>query len=159
MKAQLYGYKESALREATRFCFVFGFLLNSCLQESFYFGFYFCALAVPRAFSLSLLSGIFNKVPSFTHFGCFKVVIHMRSCRFLHAAVYCSIFHLILVTPKITKFILKLQLFILCMLVFFQNFLTCLRGPKKFIMLLLFFWTDSVFCCFEHSFEYQTDSL
>ena len=98
---------------------VFGFPLHSCLQKSFSFSFSFCALAVAREFSLSLLTGIFNKVPSFTHFGCFKVVIHMRSCRFLYDPVHCFIFHLILVTPKITKFILKLQLFILCMLVMF----------------------------------------
>ena len=35
----------------------------------------------------SLFSVVSNKVPSFTHLRCFKVVIHMRSCRFLHASV------------------------------------------------------------------------
>jgi hypothetical protein len=34
-----------------------------------------------------------------------------------------------------------------------QKFLTCLRGAKKVDKLLLFFFTDSVFCCFERSFE------
>ena len=34
----------------------------------FLFGFSLCPLAVTRDYFLSLVSGIFNKVPSFTHF-------------------------------------------------------------------------------------------
>jgi hypothetical protein len=40
-----------------------------------------------------------------------------------------------------------------------QKFLTCLRGGNKFSTLLLFFWIDFAFCCFEHSLEPQFDSL
>jgi hypothetical protein len=39
-----------------------------------------------------------------------------------------------------------------------QKFLTCLKGAKK-IKLMLLFWIDSIFFCFEHSFEPQFDSL
>ena len=46
----------------------------------FYVGFYFESLLEQESFLLVFLSGIFNEVPSFTHFGCFKVVLHMRSC-------------------------------------------------------------------------------
>jgi hypothetical protein len=33
------------------------------------------------------------------------------------------------------------------------------KGAKKFAKLLLFFSIGSVFCCFEHSFERQSDSF
>ena len=37
--------------------------------------FYLCPLAVTRDLVFSLVSGIFNKVPSFTHFGLKKLLI------------------------------------------------------------------------------------
>ena len=40
-----------------------------------YFFFSLCPLAVTRDFVFSLVSGIFNKVPSFTHFGMKKLLI------------------------------------------------------------------------------------
>jgi hypothetical protein len=40
-----------------------------------------------------------------------------------------------------------------------EKILTCLSGAKKFRKLLLVFLTDSVFCCFELSFESQDDFL
>ena len=40
----------------------------------FYFWFYLCPLAVTRDLVFSLISGIFNKVPSFTHFGLKKLL-------------------------------------------------------------------------------------
>jgi hypothetical protein len=33
------------------------------------------------------------------------------------------------------------------------------KEDRKFAKLLVFFRTDSVFCCFEHSFEPQSDSF
>ena len=41
----------------------------------FYVRFYLCPLAVSREFVFSLVSGVFNKVPSFTHFGLEKLLI------------------------------------------------------------------------------------
>ena len=41
----------------------------------FYFLFSLCHLAVTRDLVFSLVSGIFNKVPSFTHFGLEKLLI------------------------------------------------------------------------------------
>ena len=41
----------------------------------FYLRFSFCPLAVTRDFVFNLVSRIFNKVPSFTHFGLKKLLI------------------------------------------------------------------------------------
>ena len=71
---------------------------------------------------------------------------------FLLAAVHRFIFNLILVTHKITKLKLWVKIFVLCNSLKFQIFLTCLSSPIKYVFLLLFFWTDSVFCCKNHFF-------
>ena len=78
---------------------------------------------------------------------------------FLLAAVHRFIFHLILVTHKITKLKLWVKFFVVCNSLKFQIFLTCLSSPIKYVLLLLFFWTDSVFCCKNHLFEFQLDSF
>ena len=54
----------------------------------FYFLFYLCPLAATRDLVFSLVSGIFNKVPSFTHFGLRKLLF----CITLITCVFCGSF-------------------------------------------------------------------
>ena len=54
----------------------------------FYFDSSIESLLQQESLLLVSLSGIFNKVPSFTHFGCFKVVLHMWSS---DSACYCLV--------------------------------------------------------------------
>jgi len=71
-----------------RFSFFFAFywfILGSCLLL---FAFSFLKFSSLLKYSFeSKITFCKNKVPSFTHSGCFKVVIHMRSCWILHAAI------------------------------------------------------------------------
>ena len=64
-----------------------------------------CPLAVTRDLVLSLVSGIFNKVPSFTHFGLKSCYLHSEIL-FQHESVHGLIFHSYYVTPNELIFLL-----------------------------------------------------
>jgi hypothetical protein len=64
------------------------------------------------------------------------------------------IFHFISVSPMFLQNLLNLQHFILCVDKNEQKFLTSLRGAKK-CQAATIFRRDSIFFCFEHSFERQ----
>jgi hypothetical protein len=69
------------------------------------------------------------------------------------------IFQNFFVTLLTLKNLLKLQLFIPYMLKKSEKNSDMFKGGKKIAKLLLFSMIDSVFCCFEHSFEPQSDSF
>ena len=117
----------------------------------FYFWFSLCPLAVTRDLVFSLVSGSINKVPSFTYLGMKKLYMHSEIL-FQHESVHGIIFHSYSVTPN--ELIFLLQLFILCMHDFFQNFYTYLSLVEKCVSLLLIFWTDSVPFCLMHSLNF-----
>ena len=72
----------------------------------FYFGFSLCPLAVTRDFFLSLVPGVFNKVPSFTHFGLRKLLFCMRRFYSCTESVHGLIFNSYSVTPNELIFLL-----------------------------------------------------
>jgi hypothetical protein len=57
------------------------------------------------------------------------------------------------------SYLYKLQLFILYLNKNIEKIGDMFKGANKFAKLLLFLLADSVFCCFEHLFESQDDSL
>ena len=65
----------------------------------FYLLFSLCPLDVTRDLVFSLVSGIFNKVPSFTLFGLKKLLIAFEIL-FLHESVHGMIFNSYSVTPN-----------------------------------------------------------
>lgn len=69
----------------------------------FYLRFSLSPLAVPRDFVFSLGSGIFNKVPSFTHLG-FESCFFHSEILFQHESVHGMIFNSYSVTPNELKF-------------------------------------------------------
>ena len=72
----------------------------------FLFGFSLRPLVVTRDCFLSLVSGIFNKVPSFTYFGLKKVNISIRRFYSCMESVHGLIFHSYSVTPNELRFLL-----------------------------------------------------
>jgi hypothetical protein len=54
---------------------------------------------------------------------------------------------------------MKVHILILYMLDFLQNFLTCLSRVINYILLLQYFWTNSVIFCFMHSLSFKAKSF
>ena len=131
------------------FCFFIWFFL--CILYRFYFCFLFRVfLAVASMFRSCSASGhlVYQKIK----YQVLPIWLSWYLCKkmaflFSGSTVHCVIFHILLETRNITKFKKIEYHLILCKKKNWQKFLTCLSAPKNYVFQLLFFWTDSDFCC------------